>query len=273
MAFFKRDYNKPGPGVSKDEPRKKGLNRFFEIFTLYYGDLIKLNLFFCICALPGLALFMLGLFGFISIVTMPLSVVAAYPIGGALTAVVFCITKMLRDDPGFVWDDCKRKFSENIKQASLPGMVCTLFIYTQVILWGPLEIADESLYAIIVIFALFAFILFAMISPYIFLQIAYVNIKTYPVIKNSIILTLSRLLRSFFGAVFGFAPWIAIIMYFPATLVLIPLILLLGFTFPLLMCLSWIWPPFNARFNIEETLIKQQQTVSHSSPAADFIAD
>ena len=61
MGIFNRDFNKPGPGVNKDEPRKKGAARFFELLTRDFGDLIKLNLLFCVCAIPTVSVFLLGI--------------------------------------------------------------------------------------------------------------------------------------------------------------------------------------------------------------------
>ena len=31
MGIFNRNYSTPGPGISKDAPKKKGLNLFYEI--------------------------------------------------------------------------------------------------------------------------------------------------------------------------------------------------------------------------------------------------
>ena len=119
MGLFKSNYDKPGPGVSKDEPRKKGIPRFFEVFAGNIGDHIKLSLMFCICVIPTAALFFTGLVGLYTGVAFILSLVFAFPVGGAAVALVFCITKMLRDEPGYVWYDFKRKFLENARSGKV----------------------------------------------------------------------------------------------------------------------------------------------------------
>ena len=50
MAFFGLigNYDKPGPGVSKDEPKKAAPVRFFEILWRKLSKLVQLNLIFMI---------------------------------------------------------------------------------------------------------------------------------------------------------------------------------------------------------------------------------
>ena len=50
------NYDKPGPGVSKDEPPKAAPIRFFEILARKFSKLVQLNLIFMI---PTIAVFIL----------------------------------------------------------------------------------------------------------------------------------------------------------------------------------------------------------------------
>jgi len=259
MGFFSRDFSKAGPGVPKDTPRKKGVARFFEIIIREYRDLLKINILFFLCILPATALFFLGLFGIFNYGLM-LSIVAAYPIGGAMAASMFCITRMLRDDPGFVWDDFKRKFSENLRQASIAGILAATFLYTQVFLfWLPImadwEIVSTTWLAIGFVF----FAMFLMVSPYVFLHYAYIKLGTFTIVKNSILIALSNPIRSFMGAIIGLLPWASLVFFIQITYVFIPLIPFFVFVFSWLLTLMWVWPVFNKRFSIEETLVKEQQ--------------
>jgi len=259
MGFFSRDFSKAGPGVPKDEPRKKGISRFFEIIAREYRDLMKVNILFFLCVLPSVALFFLWLFGILNFALI-LSILLAYPIGGAMAASMFCITRMLRDDPGFVWDDFKRKFWENLRQGGVTGVIAMTFIYTQVFLfWLPI-MADWAIVGtpwIIGGLALFFFV--TMFAPYIFLHFAYIELGTFKIIKNSVLLALSNIRRSFMGALLGLLPWVALFMFFPISLVFFPLIPLIVFVFSWLLTLMWVWPVFDKRFAVEETLIKEQE--------------
>ena len=259
MSLFKRDFSKAGPGVAKDEPRKVGVARFFEIVAREYRDLMKINVWFFVCVFPSIGMFFLGLLGIFEFALM-LSIIAAYPIGGAYSASMFCMTRMLRDDPGFVWEDFKRKFKENLRQAGLAGLIVAMFIYTQVFLfWLPLMADWAFVTSPWIIFGLLMFLLFTMVTPYVFMHYAYIKLPTFKIIKNSTLLALSNFGRSFAGAIFGLLPWLALIFLLPNALLFYPLIPFIGFVFSWLMTLSWIWPVFNKHFAIEETLIKEQQ--------------
>ena len=55
MGIFSRDYSKPGPGISKNERRRKGLGRFYQIFFRKFWDLVKLNLMYIMTLIPTFA--------------------------------------------------------------------------------------------------------------------------------------------------------------------------------------------------------------------------
>lgn len=55
MGLFNPNYSKPGPGVSKDEPRREGLGRFYQILVRKFWDLIKLNLLYIVTLIPTFA--------------------------------------------------------------------------------------------------------------------------------------------------------------------------------------------------------------------------
>ena len=272
MSFFKRDFSKAGPGVPKDLPRKKGAARFFEIIAREYRDLMKVNILFFLCILPSITFFFLGLLGFFEFGLM-ISILAAYPVGGALTASFFCITRMLRDDPGFLWDDFKRKFLESLRQAGLAGVLTVTFLYTQVFLfWLPL-LADWAVAGSAwIIGGFILFLLFSMIIPYVFMHYAYIGLSTFKIVKNSTLIALSNPLRSFMGAISGLLPWIALFMFLPASSIFLPLIPFFVFVLSWLLSLMWVWPVFDKFFAIEEALIKRQkekyETSESSEPAA-----
>jgi len=262
MGLFTRDFSKAGPGVPKDEPRKKGIARFFEILTREYRDLMKVNILFFLCVLPSIALFFLGLFGILDFALM-LSIIISYPVGGAMAASMFCITRMLRDDPGFVWDDFKRKFLENLRQAGITGVLCATFLYTQVFMfWLPVMADWEIASPTWMLIGLVMFILFSMITPYIFLHYAYIKLGTFAIVKNSVLIALSSPGRSIMGAISGLLPWVALALFFPVSLVFFPLIPFVVFILSWLLTLMWIWPVFDKRFSIEETLTNNNEEES-----------
>ncbi|MCL2426195.1 MAG: DUF624 domain-containing protein [Oscillospiraceae bacterium] len=259
MGLFSRNYNRPGPGVSKDEPRKKGVARFFELLFRDFWDLMKINMLFCLCVLPSAVMFFVGfdlLYPSIAfIVSFLLALALAFPIGGAMTAYVYYITKMMRDDPSYVWYEFKRKFKENFKQAAPVGVVCTAFVYTQIMLWVLLVMEEINSDLVLLTVSLASLVIFGMIAPYVFLHLAYVDLNTTGILKNSMLMSFGYLPRSFMGALLSGLIWIAFALFFPASLMFIPVIGLIGVSIAILLCMMWVWKPFDSHFKIEETLV------------------
>jgi len=263
LGIFSRNFDKPGPGVQKDEPRKKGFARFFELLFRDFADLVKLNVMFCIVLIPSVAAFIFGS-GFLGmIIGFVAALLFAFPVGGALTAYYYYITKMMRDDPSYVWFEFKRKFLENYKQAAPIGILCTGFTYAQIMLWGNLisalqqgEAVGEFLWHFLVFLS---FIIFMMILPFIFMHFAYVTLGTFQILKNSVMMAFGYLPRSIMGSLLGGAIWVAFALFFPLSMMAAPLIILFGISISILLSLMWVWPVFNKCFKVEETLLEREQ--------------
>ena len=244
--------------IEYEQAQKKGIQRFFEVLQSEFREHIKLNLLFIACALPSAMIFFVGLLGFFSEAALVLSLIAAFPVGGAVSACMFCITGMLRDEPGHIWADFRRKFKENIRQAAAPGILCAAMVYAQVYIWGPYVFGGADVNVVWLIPGTVFLVVFGMIAPYFFLQVAYLDLKTRQILLNSVILSFSNAPRSFMGAVMGGGLWVAVILYLPESLVIAPLLLLFGFSVSWLLCLMWVWPPVDKQFNIAETLNKRR---------------
>ena len=52
MALFKKDYDRPGKGVSKNEPEKKGFFRFFELYFRNFWLLTSAEFWYILLSLP-----------------------------------------------------------------------------------------------------------------------------------------------------------------------------------------------------------------------------
>ena len=254
MSFFKHNYTKAGPGVDPDEPRKKGVKRFVEILLRDSWDMFKLNLLFLMCIVPSLVAFSLGFLNVFSNLMFIFTLIATIPIGSALTALIFCLTKMLRDDPGYIWPDFKKSFSKTIKKATIPGMVYAAFFYSQIIIlsFSTLNIPEYSLFIVTTFIILN--LLFGMLMPYVFLQIAYSDAKLIIIIKNSFLICFANTLRSILGAFTGSLLYIIIIIFLPVSLFFLPVIFAYGIAFSWLLCLFWIWPVFDKQFSVEKVL-------------------
>lgn len=257
MALFKRDFNKPGPGVPKNAPRKRGFGRFFELITRDFSNLVKLNLIYALSLLPAFVMLILTWVGLIYSNTVMffacglLALVASIPVGPSTTAMYYIVTKMLRDDPGFIWHDYKKQFKANFRSMLFPGIIYAVIFGSQVFAFMYYTQLEGGIgFAMIAIY-MFSVLLLAMAAPYFFTQAAYVDLKPLGLLKNSLLMALGYAPRSFMGALLGSGLLLAQVLFLPLTLIILAFI---GFTIPCLLNLMWIWPNVDKTFKIEETL-------------------
>ena len=230
-----------------------GVRRFFAVLAREFWALVRLNLLFSLFALPSVALFLLGMFTPLGGLALILSLAAAFPVGGALCAVLFCIAKMLRDDPGYLWHDFKRKLQENIRQAAAPGILCAAFIYAEIFLLRVIIPAAGAGIGWIVA-GLAPLVIFGMVAPYIFLQIAYIELKTSQILRNSLLIAFANAGRSLAGALMGGAACWVYILLLPDSLPFTPLLPVIAGALSWLLNLIWVWPPVDKQFAIDATL-------------------
>ena len=209
MALFRPNYEKPGPGIDKDAPQKRGLALFFEILVREFWQLIKLNLIFIIACIP--------------IVT----------IGAAWAGLSKSTTKMARDIPNDVWDDFKAGFKENWKPATacgvlgilfLVGSVCGFFLYAE--------------HAVLQTLSVMALVLIGSIWIYIYPMMTSTTLSFPQTIQNAILLSIALFYYSIPAAVLCLAYLIAQFLLFPLA---VPFTLFFGFSIPSLIASFAAW--------------------------------
>ncbi len=273
MGFFNRNFNKPGPGVPKNAPKKRGFARFWEIFMRDMGSLFKLNLLMMLVLLPAGLLYVLFVLNYLSgnfgtsMVFGLLSFVVCLPLGPALTAFYWLLAQMLRDEPGFLWHDFKRKFRENFRHMAIPGMLLGAMAGSLglILLYTLLGAAPASLPMTALFFL--AALLVSLFYPYFFTQAAYIDLPPWRLLQNSFLLAFANLPRSLVGTLLGTGLLLAQLFFFPFA---VPLSLFVGFTLPGLLNLMWIWPRINQTFKIDETLKKRHDEQLEEINRVDF---
>ena len=209
MALFRPNYEKPGPGIDKNTPQKKGLVLFFEILVREFWQLIKLNLIFIISCIP--------------IVT----------IGAALAGLSKSTTKMARDIPNDVWDDFKTGFKENWKPATacgalgivfFVGSICGFFLYAG--------------HAVLQTLSMIALVLIGSIWVYIYPMMTSTTLSLPQTIQNAILLSIALFYYSIPAAIWWLAYLIAQFLLLPLA---VPFTLFFGFSIPSLIASFAAW--------------------------------
>lgn len=217
--FF--NYNKPGPGVDKNAPKKKGIFRYFEIFSRKLGKLIQLNMLYFICSLPMIAIIYLLCTPFIMNLFLPfsengalsqenivifqamLSLLVTFSgiiilgSGPASAAASYIYRNFIREEHVWLISDFFAKFKENFKQGMIisvvdlimtgAGFVAIGFYYNQFITKG------STLWFALMCLLIIFICLFLFMHCYIYqLMITFEN-KIIDLYKNAMLLTLSTL--------------------------------------------------------------------------------
>ena len=204
MKLFFLDFNKEGPGVSKNAPPKEGLALFFDIFLREFTSLIKLNLFFLFCCIP---------------------IVTIAPAIGAMTSVTI---KMVQDKPSDLFYDFREAFKKNWK---LSYLISSLAIVTILVLGWLIAFCMKSeglIYNIIISIIVVMIILLGMAWMYIFPMSVSVNLPFKAIIKNSFLLSIANMKYSFLTFLLCLGLFEGSILFFPFTL---PIIVLFTFSF------------------------------------------
>ena len=189
MGIFRQNFDRPGPGVAKDAPRKKGAARFFEILGRDAGSLFKAGL------LVGLAYIPVGIFvgfGLFSL-SMPVTLLAA-GVGGLLTGPLLAglydtVMRALRDEPGYWWHTYKRAMKANWKQAMIAGVVLNLLVGAQVFAgWAMLLGAMQESLAFLAGVGLNVMVT-AMVATSLFPQMVVMDVPMLTLFKNALFCT------------------------------------------------------------------------------------
>ncbi|MBQ3038800.1 MAG: DUF624 domain-containing protein [Clostridia bacterium] len=220
MGLF--NYSKPGPGIEKDAPKKKGVFLFFEIFFRKFWKLCQVTMLHFICSLPIMIInfFLLtpGIVSFLSSVSandpvFTSNVVAQYTTAMSvfiiLTLLVFCGSGpasagsayihrcFAREEHAWIWSDFFNKMKENFKQGMLVavadiavinlGLVAMRFYYNYFLQTG------NDLWFILLFVLLIFLVIFVFSNFYIYQLMVTFESGIVNLFKNSFIMALATM--------------------------------------------------------------------------------
>ncbi len=260
--LFKKDWNKPGPGVPKDLPVKKGMARFVELFLRHFSKLMLMN-FLCLIFIlgPVVAFYFSGVYfmqgnvmmGFLLLLCF---IAACLPLGAATTSFYYLFVQMLRNESFFFWHDWGKIYRENFKKAIVPGIGFGLFLGSGLFVWLMGDVYINQLPVFFYTLYLFASIIWVFMLPIFFVQMAFMDLPVHAILRNSFLLGIGTISRSLPGAILGSGLLLLQMVFFPFSL---PILLFLGISLPMLIQMLWVWPKIDNTFKIDETLKKRRE--------------
>lgn len=191
MSLFRFNFDRPGPGIEKDTPPKRGLARWWEVFTRDYSALLLTNVLVLLCALPTLAcitiFYMTCAMGTPGTLMLLLNIPCAVLLGPALAALHRITLLICRDIPFYTWHEFKKAFKQDFKQGAI-SMVILAFLADLIMLNLYLLTVMENYsgFSVIMLF-LSIYIWFSLFNT-IFQQIALMELPLRTILKNSVLL-------------------------------------------------------------------------------------
>ncbi|MDP4183346.1 MAG: DUF624 domain-containing protein [Bacillota bacterium] len=208
------NYNKPGPGVQKNEPPKPRVIVFFKIYSRKLWNLIKLNILFSLFNIPALlSIFVLfvvfsgifqGLFkgetSLISSLFFPLSAlflcVPVITTGPAQAGFTYVLRNYSRQEHAFIWSDFKEHALKNFKQGLLISIIdflVTLLVFIDISIY-----ANSGMKSLLVsiseyIIALL-FMIYLMMHLYIYPMLVTFKLSLRHIYKNAFIFAMVNLI-------------------------------------------------------------------------------
>lgn len=218
--FF--NYSKPGPGIDKNAPKKKGIFLYFELYFRKFWKMIQANLLYFICSIPMLLIYMaFFMFFVVPYMTDVIGVLSggdaeAQAIYMLMFTVLFSIITLIlwgsgpasagyaylmrcfaREEHAWIMSDFKDKFKENFKQAIVVSIVdiVILFVSTTAIRFyvGSYQNTHSTLYLMLASLVVIVFVLYTFMHYYIYqLMVTFEN-SLSQLYRNSAILAIGFL--------------------------------------------------------------------------------
>ena len=219
MGLF-NNFEKPGPGIDKDAPQKRGIFLFFEIFWRKFKKLFQANMLYFIFSIPVLCLYffvstptitqfitsigamdtnipetIIERYATVSVVFYMFTMTILLGSGPASAALAYIQRCFAREEHSFILFDFFGKMRENLKQsvvvAVLDVVVVNLvfialrFYYNQYIMSG------ATLFLILACAMVVFMLVYIFAHYYIYQLMVTVELKTKDLYKNAFLLALA----------------------------------------------------------------------------------
>lgn len=207
MSFLKPDYNKEGAGISKEQPERPGIVRFFYVIGHRFWQIISLNAIYIFACLP--------------IIT----------IGPATAGLTYVLRNYSQEQPADMFDD----FAAKAKRHFLPAFFVTLIsVVIGILAWVSYNFWSDSsaalpsaLRTVALVFTFFIVYMLFATNLYVYPMMVSFDLPFRKMLRNSMILALYKLGRTLLMFVFNILVIGASIWFFPVSL---PFILFLTFS-------------------------------------------
>lgn len=256
MGFFNRNFDRPGPGVSKDAPRKTGAARYFEVLARDWGSFWKASLLCILGFVPWTLLVGIGVLGQNLLFTLAGGLVGGVIAGPALAGLHDTVLRALRDEPGYWWHVYKRAFKNNWRASMAPGALLGFLTGGQLFMFWCMLMGILSLDLVSSAMLALNLLLTGMCAPFVFGQLVLMDMNFLTLLKNSLFLALGNALWALAMAAVQILYWLAMLLLFPMSVLALAV---LGFVPVTLFCQQIAWRIMDKVFGLEDQFIKKRE--------------
>lgn len=227
MSFFSPDYETPGAGVPENEPQKPGPIRYFIVSGRKFWDMVVLNLLYFLFSLPAIAIYtLIGLLflgnagdavggalateGMTDIQILELKaavhIVLSVGFGFLMTALLgsgapraglsFVLRNYSREEHAFLWSDFLENTKKNLGKGTVIFLIDVLFTFIICLDIASYGGAGTFWGLIASYIALFIFIIYILMHPYIYMILVTFGIKLKAAYKNAFMLTAVKIFQN-----------------------------------------------------------------------------
>lgn len=266
MSFFSPDYETPGAGVPENEPQKPGPIRYFIVSGRKFWDMVVLNLLYFLFSLPAIAIYtLIGLLflgnagdavggalaaeGMTDIQILELKaavhIVLSVGFGFLITALLgsgapraglsFVLRNYSREEHAFLWSDFLENTKKNLGKGTVIFLIDVLFTFIICLDIASYGGAGTFWGLIASYIALFIFIIYILMHPYIYMILVTFGIKLKAAYKNAFMLTAVKIFQNAGCLVLAVVMTLVILELANRWPVLMFLLLMAVFSFPCLI--------------------------------------
>ncbi|MGN1093332.1 MAG: DUF624 domain-containing protein, partial [Monoglobaceae bacterium] len=216
MGIFFRNYDKPGPGVDPDAPRKRSFFRFFDIFFRKLSHFSRANLLYSAALIPTyiIAFFVVSFIilntvgeilgmqdgaGFTVIIltviftNFYISVMGAGPATAGMT---YIMRNFAREEHAWIGSDFKDNVKSNFKQSIIVfviDIVVTVVMFYAIYIYGQMSGAISYLKYFLYVISF----IYMMMHMYIYPIMVTFKLSVKDIYRNSFIFALGKLPSNF----------------------------------------------------------------------------
>lgn len=266
MSFFSPDYETPGAGVPENEPQKPGPIRYFIVSGRKFWDMVVLNLLYFLFSLPAIAIYtLIGLLFLgnagdavggalaaermtdIQILELKAAVhiVLSVGFGFLITALLgsgapraglsFVLRNYSREEHAFLWSDFLENTKKNLGKGTVIFLIDVLFTFIICLDIASYGGAGTFWGLIASYIALFIFIIYILMHPYIYMILVTFGLKLKAAYKNAFMLAAVKIFQNAGCLVLAVVMTLVILELANRWPVLMFLLLMAVFSFPCLI--------------------------------------